>query len=249
MANTGFIYWYSSKILLKFCKEFKVTDQKEKILQIINKGIFTLNEVAFYARMNKRTVSRWFKGDNSTKTVFDHKTAAPQIEVETVNFYEFIEALTIRAIRTQYKISLKKIRNSLDEIKKEYEIDYPFAKNHVCFTDGKEIYIEFKNNFIQVSRPNQHQFTMRPIIEEHLKDIVFDKNNLAKQYRPTEGIVFDPHIRFGEPVLEGSRLKVQTIYDAVIAEGSKEAVAEIYGIDLREVEIAFKYIDSLKIAA
>lgn len=56
----------------------------------------------------------------------------------------------------------------------------------------------------------------------------------------------DPKVRFGEPVIATCGYSALTLWNAVKAEGSIKAAAEIYGVETKEVELACSYFDYLQ---
>ncbi|HUY34342.1 MAG TPA: hypothetical protein VMV69_16470 [Pirellulales bacterium] len=58
-------------------------------------------------------------------------------------------------------------------------------------------------------------------------------------------ITMNPHRHFGEP-LTPSRYTAVALAQAVTAEGSIERAAIAYGVEPREVEMAFRYFSSLQ---
>ena len=51
----------------------------------------------------------------------------------------------------------------------------------------------------------------------------------------------DPQVRFGKPVIEGTRVPVSVVVGAMAAGDSADEVAEEYGITLEDVRAALDY--------
>jgi uncharacterized protein (DUF433 family) len=96
---------------------------------------------------------------------------------------------------------------------------------------------------------NKGQMTMRPIIEVYLQDLTFNKEGLAKEYQPYEGIIMNPTINFGEPILKEAKVPAFVLWEAVQTEGSYESAALAYGVSKEEVLKASKYIETLNLQA
>ena len=163
-----------------------------------------------------------------------------------INFLDFIQTLAIRAIKNSHNIPLYKIREAIETAKKDYQIDYPFARKHVTQTDGKEIFIYLGEDLINLTGKHKGQLNLKKIVEAYLEDLAFNDNGYANNYSPEKGIILNPKIRFGEPVLEKCGITAYTLYEAVQVEGGFETVADIYEININDVKIAYKYFDSLK---
>jgi uncharacterized protein (DUF433 family) len=54
-------------------------------------------------------------------------------------------------------------------------------------------------------------------------------------------ITVDPQIRFGKPVIEGTRVPVSVIVGAVAAGDSWEEIAQQYGITVEDIRAALTY--------
>jgi uncharacterized protein (DUF433 family) len=212
-------------------------------------GIYSLKEAALFAKVSTKTLKRWYLGDAQTPKVLDNYELIE--DGKFLNYLDFIQALAIRELRVHYKIPLPKIREAIERANKDYGIKHPFAKRHQTYYDGTGIYIELQDSgeFVQLTSPHANQFTMKKIVELYLKELSFNDEGYAQQYRPEPGILLDPSIRFGEPLLENFGITALTIYDAVLSEGSFDIVADLFEININEVTLAYKYIDSLKNAA
>lgn len=219
-----------------------ISDEK-----VLKGGIYSLSEAALYAKVSTKTLKRWYLGDARTNKVMENYDLIE--EGKYLNFLDFIQALGIRELRIHYNIPLPKIREAIKLANDDYGIKYPFAKNHQTFYDGNGIFIQLKDEFIQLTKPHQNQLTMRPIVEYYLQELKFNEEGYAHQYRPKKGILLDPKIRFGEPLLEKNGITALTIYEAILTEGDINVVSDLFEISTEEVNLAFGYIDSLKNAA
>ncbi len=213
----------------------------------ISKGIYTIQEAALYSRVSSKTLHRWFVGNNDGNKIITSENEL--LRYKFIGFLDFVQTLAIRAIRQQYKINLAKIREGIEKAQDEYGIDYPFARKHVTMTDGKEIFIYQNDDLINLTGKRSGQYNLRKIVEMYLEDLCFDNEGYANSWTPSPGIILDPKIRFGEPVVQGCGITAFTLYEAAQVEGSYESVAEIFEIELEHVKIAYKYFDSLKNAA
>ena len=71
-------------------------------------GLYTLPEAALYSRLHPAVLGRWLFGNKSGGRVL-----SPQIaddEQRAVTFLDFVQALAVRSIRQQHRLSLDKIR-------------------------------------------------------------------------------------------------------------------------------------------
>ena len=89
------------------------------------------------------------------------------------------------------------------------------------------------------------------LIRQCLHRIDFGENQLPEALYPwgegEEGkeVRIDPRIRFGEPVVSGTRIPVFSVQDRVLAGEREEDVATSYGISETQVACALDYANSL----
>ena len=160
-----------------------------------------------------------------------------------LKFSDLIQSLAIRELRVHHKIPLSKIREAIEHAKSNHGIEYPFAKEHKTYYDGKAILIDTEEGLVRLTKPHQDQYEMKPIVEYYIRELKFNEEGYAHQYRPEQGILLDPSLRLGEPILEKYGVTAFTIYESVLAEGDFETVSELYEVELSQVVNAYKYID------
>lgn len=214
-------------------------------------GLYSPAEAAMYARIKTGTMARWVFGDAHGDAAFTHQI---ENESQTVSFLDFIQAMAVRAIRMQFKVSLQKIRDAVDCVQQSHGIQYPFAREHKTFVirEGSAIgnlAIEIDGHLIQISGRNKRQHLIGPIAEEHMVKVRFGDGGLACEYtawKSDNGIIrMNPHLRFGEPLLEGCGYSAQVLWEAVQNEGSIKDAARAYGVNEKHIRLACEYFDHL----
>ena len=214
-------------------------------------GLYTPAEAAMYARIKTSTMSRWVFGDKRSDAAFTHQIEGDE---PTVSFLDFVQALAVRAIRTEHKVSLQKIRAAVDLVQTTHGISYPFARDHKTFyiNEGSaagELAIEIEGHLIQISGKNKRQHLLGPIAEIYMQQITFGDDGLACEYtawKSDSGIIrMDPRIRFGEPLVANCGYSAETLWKAVQTEGSIKDAAKAYGVHERDIRAACEYFDHL----
>jgi uncharacterized protein (DUF433 family) len=210
------------------------------------KGIYTVQEAAWYARLPIATLRRWIEISDNNSQVFSSEYE--DLEEGFVSFLDFVQALAIRAIRNEKKIPLQRIREAVQSAEEEYNVKYPLARQHTTYLSGKEILIQLDgmDDLVTISGKSKGQINMKKIIEYYLEDISFDAIGVAIQYRPIPGILMDPKIRFGEPVIEGRNITAQSLWEAVESEGNFESVSELFDVEVEKVKLAYRFYDILE---
>ena len=223
----------------------------------LGKGIYSPRDAALYARVKTQLMSRWILGNSQGKPVV--KREIEDSSDSTVTFLDFIQALSIRAIRTQYShIPLQKIREAANTATEKYEVEYPFARPHSTYIIKKgrntgEIVLRLGDDddrFVQITGKMKDQHLLGPIAELYMENIKYDEDDYASEYRPwstLEGgaILMNPHRRFGEPLVEECGYSARALWEAAITEGGIEAAANSYGVEPAHVKLACNYFDHL----
>ncbi len=222
--------------------------------ELMNVGLYTPAEAAFYARVHTSTMTRWVHGNRIGKPVL--RAQRKDDPDKTVTFLDFVQALAIRAIRRDYKMPLEKIRKAVTHMRDRYGIPYPFAmRGHKTYFFGNEIHIELagapdtKRRLVQVSGSGKDQLAFREIAELYMEQLEFTAKGLAASYRAYEHggleIIMDPTRRLGQPFIKSCHYGVQVLMDAYRAEGGVNAAALAYGVQPKEIELAIRWSDYL----
>lgn len=211
------------------------------MINMLGRGMLSLQEAALYSRVSARLLGRWFFGSKKGESVFSPKIVGDE---KVISFYDFVQAVAIREIRIVKKIPLQKFRQAIKIAKNQHNLDYPFARRHATFWDGAEIIIcPDGERFIEASGQHAGQPLFR-FVELYLEKLEFDDSGLANLYRIFEHdrvpITMNPRVRFGEPMLP-SGVSALTIFEAIEIEGSPELAAKAYGISLKEVKTAYRF--------
>jgi uncharacterized protein (DUF433 family) len=217
-----------------------------------NQGIFTVPEVALFARLHTSTVKRWFFGTNMGRPVLPHESNGGE---KALGFLEFVQALAIRTLRRDYKLGLSKIREAIERAEHDYGVKHLFARPHQTVLFGREIFIypDGQPAPVQITGKQVHQLGLRQVVETYQRDLSFDEEGLAHLYHAfrfrDRAIVINPAVRFGEPYVESCGYTAKTLRDAVLSEGGVSEAAKAFGVAEDEVEVAYRYFDSLEQAA
>lgn len=215
----------------------------------LGRGLYTPAEAAFYARVPTVTIQRWLYGNRMGERVFRPESADPSSKC--VTFLDFVQSLAVRNLRLRHKIPLLKIREAIARAESEYGLTYPFARRHTTYLFGSEIFVVPPDHEapVQVSGRAAKQMLMRKVVEVYLRDLSFDGQGLAEAYEAFEwnggSVRMNPQHRFGEPLIDSCGYTARSLWEGVQTEGSIESAAEAFGVDAKDVELAFRYFDFL----
>ncbi len=212
-------------------------------------GVYSLSEAARYAKMHEATLRNWFCEVSGRKALRQGEITAG--DFKAITFLEFVEAVAIRSLRVDYRVSLQKIREAISNAEQKYGISHPFAhRDHRTVLVGSDLHIflkEDQENPVQLTGKIVGQKSFRTCIEAYMKELDFDADGLAKLYRAysfkQESVVMNPTAHFGEPIVRSCGYTAQTLYRAAIAEGGISRAANIYQVSEDAVEAAYRYFN------
>jgi uncharacterized protein (DUF433 family) len=211
-------------------------------------GVYSIPEAARYARVHANTLRSWFGIAGSDRTAL-YKGEIESDDLKALSFLDLIEALAIRSLRTDYDISLQKIREALRTANERYQIQHLFArKAHRTVLIGRDLHILFGDDPespVQLTGKLKGQKSMKACIEMYMHDLDFDADGLATIYTAfrfkDEEVILNPKVHFGDPVMKKSGYTAYTLYRAAVAEGSVADAARLYDVSEAEVEAAYRY--------
>jgi uncharacterized protein (DUF433 family) len=223
-------------------------------------GIYTQPEAARLLRMTPSRLRRWAKGYAYWlhRDEQDIRRSQPPVVRETdlplvrgtgaVSFLELMELRVIRALVDEHNVPLQTIRRVARLAQDEFGTRYPFASRNI-YVEGRRIFAAVSRqpddtDVIELRRGRTSQVHWARILEPMMKEIDFDPaTSLAHRWWPLEpnrGVVLDPDIMFGAPVITGSR--VRTIIAAGMAEvESVRGTASAFRVSPHGVEAAIAF--------
>lgn len=165
-----------------------------------------------------------------------------------INFYSLIEFYTFFKLREKGVSSIE-IRRLHTELSKILNTKYPFAIAQDYFVESRKtektkktfVYYIYLNSLIKFDTKNQFSFTF---MEKFLERIEFDENNLAKRFYPlanNKNVVVDPKHQFGQPVITGTNIKTQTLFNLYKGGESMKDISSLYKISIEEVKDAISF--------
>src|SRR5215475_9691414 len=144
-----------------------------KLIESVRKesGLYTLGQAAMFARIPLNTLNYWHYGTQSRKPLRQSEIARE--EGKFVTFLEFVEALAIRSLRTQQRITLPKIREAITEAQEKYNIKYPFAQQaHKTVIVGRDIHILLGNDVLTgLTGKDKGQKSFKTFLEPYMENL------------------------------------------------------------------------------
>ena len=208
---------------------------------------YGIPEAAHYLRVPVATLRTWVRGryypTRRGPQRFEPVIDLADKEHYLLSFVNLIEAHVLAAIRRQHDVSFPKVRSALHYLEQHFPSKHPLA-DRSFETDGLDLFVEQFGQLIAIS--DEGQLSIRDMLKAHLRRIERDISGLAvKLYLFTRRdepatspriIVVDPRIAFGRPVLVGTRIPTEVIYQRFEAGESIEQLADDYGRTSSEIE-------------
>ena len=213
----------------------------------IGKGIYTVTDASMILNLQAPKVRRWIKNYWESSIPKHQKCSSNYTwgysRDKAFNFYTLIELIAVDSFRT-LGLSFNKILEAHKLLSDYLETDYPFA-NTKLLSDGKKIFLEEDDSRVLGIDPKL-QYSFREMVAPYCKKIDFsEETKLANRYWPLgkkHSIIVDPHHGFGQPTIVGTNISIFTLISMLSSGESKQTVADMYNLDLRNIEdtILFK---------
>jgi uncharacterized protein (DUF433 family) len=230
-------------------------------------GIYTSSEAAALLHERPETVRRWAYGYRRTR--MGGRTSHPPLihtELPTIEgqdaltFVELIELLYIRAFE-RAGVSWNLIREAAGVAARMFSTRHPFALRQV-YVDPRSVYGSVREDdgsesLVELVGHGQH--AMPQLVKPFLEQIDFGADEVARRWWPMGregGVVVDPLIAFGMPVVTAVGMRVHSLasaYDAEVpaygTDGAVGRVAWTYDIGPEHVRTALEFREWLRTAA
>lgn len=230
-------------------------------------GIYTPSDAAALLHERPETVRRWAYG-YQRKRAAGHVAHPPLIHTElptlegqdALTFVELVELLYIRAFE-RAGVPWKHIKDAAGVAARMYSTRHPFALRQV-YVDPHRVYGAVREDdgsesLVELVGHGQH--AMPALVKPYLEQIDFGPNDVARRWWPMGrdgGVVVDPLVAFGAPVVAGAGMRVQALASACDAEtpafgadGAVNRVAWTYDIEPAHVDTALRFREWLRAAA
>ncbi len=164
-----------------------------------------------------------------------------------LSFRNLLELHVLSALRRTHRIEMPSVRRAIKYLKDRFRTDHPLLDRQML-TDGKDLFIEQYEHYINISRHGQME--MRQVLEIYLQRIEWDEAGSPIRLFPfTRGrfeqsprlISIDPVVRFGKPCIAGTGIPSAIVAERYEAGDSISELAKDYGRSTFEIEEAVRY--------
>lgn len=218
-------------------------------------GLYSPREAGRILEVGTATVKRWAFGYRRHGKRYEAaiNTELPEMDdVSALTFLELIELLLIKGFLAA-GASWPMVHTAFTTASKLIDEPHPFASKR-WFADPGGIYLDLaeaseEQDLIEMSRYGQ--MASDEVLGIYLRQIEFDVEDVARRWYPLgkDGpIVLDPSVEFGSPVVAGTRIETEVLWQ--YAEGGEEigAIADAYELQQDKVEAAITFERSKRAA-
>lgn len=209
-------------------------------MNLLGRGVYSFKEAADLTNLKPSRVREWFtdrsEGQSASifKSDFDGQTSE-----RLISFLDLIDVFIAGRLRSQ-GLSLQALRRNYKAIQDALGINHAFSQKKLL-TDGKRLFIvgldgKDREEVVDVLTK---QKAFPKIILPFLKKLDFDpESHLATRWRISPGVVINPQICFGQPIVEGCGIPTNILAKAMKANKDVNRVAHWYGVSASHVTIA-----------
>ena len=152
----------------------------------------------------------------------------------TLSFWNLVECSVLASIRDEHGASLQKVRKALRFVARELGQQRPLIEQEFS-TDGVHLFVRHYGKLVSASQ--QGQTVMREVLEASLRRVDRDSDGLAKRLfpwlkEPNEPriLAVDPAVAFGRPIVAGTRVPAETLFERFRAGDSIQHLAAEYDV-------------------
>jgi len=166
-----------------------------------------------------------------------------------LTFLDLVQLRVVRALRGE-TLSLQSIREAAETAVDLFDTSHPLASVRLK-TDGRRIFSRLLESdadvLVELARPAQS--ALRADFEESLREISYaTETGLANRWYvagPDGGVVIDPRISFGTPVVVRANVPTHIIREQGRSAPDPERLAQWFQLDAKQVKDALRYEELL----
>lgn len=228
-----------------------MTTQRKNI-SIFDTPAYPASEVSRILNLPSATVKAWAFGYNynAGQNRFQPVITPADSIRRLLSFANLCELHVLSAIRRHHKVSLFKVRDSIDYLRRELGYsEHPLLDNELQ-TNNIDLFVEHASQLLNIARDGQ--VAMRGDFEQALARIERDSKGSPIRLFPysrtsisainqPKAVVIDPRISFGRPILTSAAIPTEIIADRFLAGDSPTEMAKDYRVEEKEIEEAIRF--------
>jgi uncharacterized protein (DUF433 family) len=215
-------------------------------------GLYSLPEAGRLARLPVTTLRNWVGGYRYPahgRIVEAPPVLHPLGDGEpSLSFVNLAEAVALAGFR-QAGVSMQRVRKGLDYVSRAMETEHPLASQRIL-TDGVDLFWEYQESqpdelhLVNVTRQGQKVFpetVMRYLHEMEWAPDLFVTRWWPGSHGANRGlVVVDPRRAFGAPVIAGTGIRTEDVFQRFRGGESITDLTDDYGLTLEQVQAALR---------
>ena len=209
--------------------------------------MYSYAEADRIAGVTRGTSKRWIRAYSymSNRERVSAAPVTPGIErpgEPGVSFFDLIEVAAIGRLK-EVGWSLRTIRRVVDSCQAMFDLSRPLVTERFK-TDGRDFFVLKGEALVEVGigrRKGEQAWT--EVLDPFLKTVAYE-GDLARRWWPIgrdRRVLVDPEYGFGLPVIQGSGVRTEIVFEQVRALESLERIAYGFNVTLEEVEHAIQF--------
>jgi uncharacterized protein (DUF433 family) len=212
---------------------------------IIGGGIYTAADASRILKVNYTKTKYWFNyyAKHKFSSATHHNYHFKIKDSVVVNFLTLIEMVVFYTLKEK-GIATKKITNAHTVMSEFLNSPHPFAMQDI-YINGKSIL--FGDNDQLLTADVRLQSVLIQVLRPFISKIAFDEDRLARKFYPLgkkKSVVVNPLHQFGQPVIEGTNILTQTVFNLLSAGESKRSIAKLYDLSISQINDAIQFTEA-----
>ena len=217
---------------------------KQSVESLLGRGVYGIPEAARYTGLHHQRVRSWFKSRSKGGGGPIFRGDLPAVQNNyAISFLDLIDVLIAGQLRN-HGVSMHVVRAANELLKDELSTEHPFCRSELL-TDGRDIFMRTADELgnASLSEVLTKQSVFPRIILPYLERIDYGQvSKLAERWRIAEGVVIDPAISLGKPVVAATGTTTFVLANAYFANGrDSEFVADLFNLDTYAVSNAVSF--------
>lgn len=202
-------------------------------------GAYDLFLAEYLLGIDHRTLIRWAQQDKR-----GNPPLLPPSRGWAYSFHDLISLAVIAGLRRR-GMPKRDIRRVIAYLSEQHGTDRPFARKGVLDTlrhAGSDL-LTMPDG---VSAVEGGQLTILTTVRQYLRPIKYDRQLWARLWRPSPGVVLDPEVQTGAPVIVNTRVPTATVAGRLEQGERAGEVANDLLLTVAQVRAAKRFEDGLK---
>lgn len=211
-------------------------------------GVYSVADAAKLLHLPYSKVGYWVRNYWSKalpETVGQKYTWTSETTGLSIDFNTLIEIYVLAKLQEQ-GLSTKKTIKAYKQIVELTLLTRPFLHKTVIeklLHDGANLTFEWSGALVSLDGTKQ---TNLGFLRDFLEKLEFDDDIVARYYPAGKDsdVLVDPKRQMGQPILKGTNIYPETIYELVQANEPKSFIAYMYSIDEKAIDDAVTYCEA-----